>query len=170
MTKTISIHGVKFEVSTPYEQGHVLTAIEAGQLNQTRAENIGNNCRAKVKEALEIENEGEREKALAEVTAILANYDKTYVFTAPGVRRAASSLDPTEKAAQKIARNYVLGKIKEAGFKSLKEYLAADPGNQDKYDANVAKVMEAPAVVKQAKEKVRLEAKEAELSLEDLAA
>ena len=43
--KTISISGQAFDVSTPYAAGHTLTEAEAKVLNQTRAENIGNNFR-----------------------------------------------------------------------------------------------------------------------------
>jgi hypothetical protein len=52
-TKTKTIEGKNFEISQPYEEGHVITAIEARVLNQTRSENIGNNVRAKLKEAIE---------------------------------------------------------------------------------------------------------------------
>ena len=44
-SKTITILGEKFEITAPYAEGQTLTAVEARVLNQTRAENIGNNLR-----------------------------------------------------------------------------------------------------------------------------
>ena len=50
--KTISIYDIEFKVPQPYSEGHVLTAIEAKQLNQVFAENIANNQRAAIKKAI----------------------------------------------------------------------------------------------------------------------
>jgi hypothetical protein len=49
----IQIQGETFRLSPPYEEGHVLNAAEASQLNQTWAEGVGNNLRKKIKEAKE---------------------------------------------------------------------------------------------------------------------
>jgi hypothetical protein len=86
-TKTKTIEGKNFEISQPYEEGHVISAIEARVLNQTRSENIGNNVRAKLKEAIEA---GQPDDALA---ALVAEVDAAYQFTAAGTR-AAARLDP----------------------------------------------------------------------------
>ena len=66
-SKTINIYDEEFTVSTPYAEGHVITAAEAKALNQVRAENIANNFRAKIKAAKE-------DGTLDKVRADLATY------------------------------------------------------------------------------------------------
>ncbi|MCB1838493.1 MAG: hypothetical protein KDH99_12825, partial [Alcanivoracaceae bacterium] len=78
MSKTISILGVEVEISTPYAEGHTISEAEAKALNQTRAENIGNNFRKRIKDSKEgVEGAEPMEKILAD----LAAYDASYVFT-----------------------------------------------------------------------------------------
>ena len=108
--KTKTIEGRNFVISQPYEEGHTLTAIEARVLNQTRSENIGNNVRAKLKEAIE---QGASDDQLA---ALVAEVDATYAFTAAGTRSAAR-LDPYEREARKIARELLKAHLSESGRK-----------------------------------------------------
>lgn len=166
MSKTVTIQGVEFDLTTPYEEGHTLTAIEAAQLNTVRCENIANNMRSRVKAALEKNTPEEMTKVNDEVK----QYDANYKFAAPGVKRQTSTMSPVEKAAVEIARKLVLNQLKAKGHKSLKEYKAADPSNAEKYEAAVAKVATMDDVVKQAKARVKQEAAEAQISLEGLAA
>lgn len=105
-TKQKTINGLVFEVSQPYAEGHTISDIEAKVLNQVRAENIGNNVRAKLKEMQEA---GESEDAMR---ALVAEKDSEYVFTAGNVGEGRK-LDPYEREAEKLAREL------------LKEHLAA---------------------------------------------
>lgn len=149
-TKEISIGGEKFTVSTPYAEGHTLSALEAKVLNQVRAENIGNNFRKQVAEALE-KPEADRPAALDAVRAKFAEYDGQYTFAAGGSTR--TPVDPVEREAQSIAKLAVKDTIREKHGKSVKEYLAIE-GNQEKYDAAVEKIAAQDDVLKEAKKRV----------------
>src|SRR6478609_8765839 len=102
--KTISIAGQAFEVSAPYAAGHTLNEAEAKVLNQTRAENIGNNFRADVKKAVDSGDAS----ALEQVKAALAEYDSTYQFS---MTQARTPIDPIEAEAIRIAKEFVKAKI-----------------------------------------------------------
>ena len=156
--KTISIGGIAFEVSTPYTEGQVLTAIEAKVLNQTRAENIGNNFRADVKKATEAP-EAERAAKLDEVKAAIAKYDSEYTFSASVTR---TPIDPIEAEALKIAREVLKIKIKDGKGLTVKEYLAVE-GNQAKYDAGIEQIANQEDTLKEAKKRVAARKKVAEL-------
>lgn len=125
--KTKTIEGRNFDISQPYEEGHTLTAIEARVLNQTRSENIGNNVRAKLKEAIE---QNASEDALA---ALVAEVDAAYAFTAAGTR-ASARLDPYEREARKIARELVRGHLAQTGRKLT---VAPDGFTQEEWDEKV---------------------------------
>lgn len=156
--KTITINGTNFELSTPYQAGAVtLTEAEAKTLNQTRAENIGNNFRAQVKKAME-------EGQLAEVTAAIAEYDAKYNFSMGGTAR--TPIDPIEAEAIKIAREVVKAKLAEKGHK-VKDYTATEVG-QARYDAAVEKTAQQDDTIKLAKQRVNLRKKSMEVASEDL--
>ena len=151
-TKTINISGNAVTISAPYVVGQTINAAEARALNQTRAENIGNNFRKAIKEAAD-------EAALSKVLAELAEYDTKYNFSMTIARAPA---DPIEAEAERIAKEYVLAKIQtEKGFKSLKAYFAADPENEAKYDAAVEAVSLVEDTLKLAKQRVANKAKTA---------
>lgn len=141
--KTISISGETFEVSAPYAAGHVLNEAEAKVLNQTRAENIGNNFRAAVKKALEAGN-------LAEVKQQIAEYDNAYQFSMSVSRQP---IDPIESEAFKIAKEVVKARIAEKTGLTVKKYLEIE-GNEAKYDAAVEKVASQEDTLKLAKKRV----------------
>lgn len=141
--KTISISGEAFEVSAPYVPGHVLNEAEAKVLNQTRAENIGNNFRAAVKKALETGN-------LAEVKAQIAEYDSKYEFS---MTQARTPIDPIEAEAIKIAKEVVKTRIAEKTGLTVKKYLEIE-GNEAKYEAAVEKVAGQEDTLKLAKKRV----------------
>lgn len=126
-TKTKTIEGKNFEISQPYEEGHVISAIEARVLNQTRSENIGNNVRAKLKEAVEAG------RSDAELAAMVAEVDASYVFTAAGTR-AAARLDPYEREARKLARELVKAKLAESGRKLT---VAPEGSTQEEWDEKI---------------------------------
>lgn len=158
MSKTISIAGQNFEVSTPFMAGHAINEIEAKVLNQTRAENIGNNFRKAVAAALE---KGD----LAEVTAAIAEYDAAYTFSAGGTAR--TPVDPIEAEAYRIAKTVVKGKIQEKYGTSVKAY-CENPENLAKYEAAVEKTAHQDDTLKLAKKAVADKKKVMEVASEDL--
>ena len=159
MSKTITIGGENFEVSTPYAEGHAITAVEAKVLNQTRAENIGNNFRKAVAEAKE---KGD----LASVTAAIAEYDSAYTFSAGG-GTARTPIDPIEAEAYRIAKTVVKGKIQEKYGVSVKAY-CENPENAAKYEAAVEKTAHQDDTLKLAKKAVADKKKVMEVASEDL--
>lgn len=144
--KTISISGEAFEVSAPYAAGHTLNEAEAKVLNQTRAENIGNNFRADVKKALESGDPA----AIATVRSALAEYDSAYQFS---MTQARTPIDPIEAEAFKIAKEVVKARIAEKFGLTLKKYNEIE-GNEAKYEAAVEKVAGQEDTLKLAKKRV----------------
>lgn len=162
-TKEISIHGEKFTVTTPYVEGHTLSAIEAKVLNQVRAENVANNFRKSIGAALE-KPEADRAGAMDAVRTEFTKYEGEYTFAAGGSTR--TPIDPVEREAQAIAKLSIKEKIREQYGKSVKEYLEVE-GNQDKYDAAVDKISSQDDVLKLAKKRVA-DRKKSVASTEDL--
>ena len=156
--KTISISGEAFTVSAPYAAGHTLTEAEAKVLNQTRAENIGNNFRSQVKKAIE-------DKTLDAVRAAIADYDSKYEFS---MTVARTPIDPIEAEAIKIAKEVVKAKIVEKYGMSLKKYFEQDAGNEEKYEAAVEKVAGQDDTLKLAKKRVQDKKKSLEVAGDDL--
>lgn len=154
--KTKTIEGRNFMLSQPYEEGHVLTAIEARVLNQTRSENIGNNVRAKLKEAIE-QNASDEQLA-----ALVAEVDATYAFTAAGTR-AAARLDPYEREARKMARELLRAHLAESGRKLT---VAPDGLTQEEWDekieAEVDRIATLDTVLEAAKKEVDAKKKRAD--------
>lgn len=144
--KDLSIHGEKFTITAPYAEGHVLTAAEAKTLNQVRGENIANNFRSAVRDALDGKGEG-----LDAVRQQFAEYDAKYNFSMGGSRR--EPVDPVEREATAIAKAALKELIREQKGMSLKDYLAVE-GNQEKYDANVERISAQDDVLKEAKKRV----------------
>jgi hypothetical protein len=157
MTKTISIAGHPFEVSAPYLEGHPITAAEAKVLNQTRAENIGNNFREDVKKAL-------ADGTLEAVTAAIAAYDAEYQFTVSRVSR--TPIDPIEAEAFKIAKEVVKQKLADKGIK-VKDYIENET-NAAKYDAALEKIAAQDDTLKLAKQRVAARKKVAEVASDDV--
>jgi hypothetical protein len=151
--KSITINGEAFEVSTPYGAGHQVTEIEAKVLNQTRAENIGNNFRKAVKDAMD---KGEN---LDAIRAQIVEYDAAYAFAAGGIAR--TPIDPIEKEARAIALNAIKAKLKKAG----KDVKALPEG---KLEELIDTVSQQPEVLKLAKERVKSKQKVADLDLAGL--
>jgi len=155
--KTISIYGTAFELSAPYVAGHQITEAEAKVLNQTRAENIGNNFRSEVKEALEAGK-------LDEVRARIAEYDTKYTFSMGGTTR--TPIDPIEAEAIRIAKDVVKAKLAEKGVK-VKDYLASE-SNAAKYETAVEKIASQDETLKLAKQRVNAKKKALDTAGEDL--
>lgn len=175
-SKTTAIAGLTFTVSTPYAEGHVCTAAEASVLNQTRAENVGNNLRSKVADQLKAATEKAAEKGkeltdkqLDNLTSqiqekIVAPYDEEYKLIAkkPGAPRIT---DPVERKALEIAKRAVTKAVQKKGKK-----------RKDLDEATQAKLLERERVLaarggeiwKQAEEIVAKENAATEDILDDL--
>lgn len=155
-TKTKTIEGRNFEISQPYEEGHVITAIEARVLNQTRSENIGNNVRAKLKEAIE---SNAADDALA---ALVAEVDASYAFTAAGTR-AAARLDPYEREARKMARELLKAHLAESGRKLTVAPDGVTPEEwAEKIETEVDRIATLDTVLEAAKKEVDAKKKRAD--------
>lgn len=109
--KLKTINGHQFTITQPYEAGHSLTEIEAKVLNQVRSENISNNMRKAVKEALE---NGSDIKA---VEKEVAEYDAQYEFTSASQGGGREKLDPETREARKIAKDAIRAKLASEGRK-----------------------------------------------------
>jgi len=147
MSKNITIQGVEFEVSTPYAEGHACTEAEAKALNQTRSENIRNNCAKIVKEAKTEHGDELPADVLKSVGQAVGEYDKDYQFTLASVGGGRASRDPVEVEATKIARAAITAKLKEAGRK-------VSDVDKDALAAKIAEVAANPKVMKAAKKAV----------------
>jgi hypothetical protein len=112
-TRARTIGGVEVQVPQPYAEGHPLTAAEAAMMNQTFAENISNNMRAKAT--------GEDGTLLAPdafqplVDEYVANYE-------PGVRTGgggggARALTPIEVEVRNLATAKLKEVLKSKGLK-----------------------------------------------------
>ena len=163
-TKKILIQGEAFEVSTPYDEGHTLTAIEARVLNQTRLENIRNNMAKAVKEAKE-------NGTLSDMAGKVAEYDAQYVFTTPG-SGSGRSIDPVEREARKIARDVIRSKLAEQGraFSEFqdKENPERHAELQGKLNAAIDTVAAKDEVLKAAKKNVEAKKKQTKSLVEDV--
>lgn len=146
-TKQMTIQGVVVEVSQPYAAGHKITEAEAKALNQVRAENIGNNMRKAVRDALEAAD-GDTAAVQADIQAKVTEYDGSYEFTLASVGGGSTRLDPLTKECRAIARNFIAGKLKEAGI-SQKDYLAANGENAIK--DKIIELADNPQIVEAAK-------------------
>jgi uncharacterized protein involved in tolerance to divalent cations len=161
-TKQKTINGLVFEISQPYAEGHTITDVEARVLNQVRAENIGNNVRAKLKEMSEA---GEGEDALK---ALVAEKDAEYVFTAGNVGEGAK-LDPYEKEAQKIARELLREHLASTGRKlTVTPEGMSDDEWKAKIQENTDRIMVMDDVVKAARKRVDDRRKTADKLLESI--
>lgn len=147
--KVITIHEQDFAVSAPYVAGYTLNEAEARALNQTRAENIANNFRKRIKAAVDgvALKEGAAIESLDAVRADFAKYDTEYTFSMPSVGRG-EPIDPLEREAYRLARELVRKAIAAQG-KKLKEI------DEDKLEAKIAEVAATEGVVKEAKRRLK---------------
>lgn len=149
------IAGKTVNIEAPYAEGHTLNEAEAGALNQTFFENIGNNLRKKIEEAAA---EG---KTDADIQAMVDEYASTFEF---GNRGGGRILDPVEREARDIATESVKAAIRRKG-------MTITSIAKDRFDELVAKQAQKPEVRKEAERRVK-EAKKVEtieISEEDLA-
>jgi hypothetical protein len=78
----ITIQGMVFSARQIFDEGHTLSAVEAGVLNQTRDENLRNNYAAKIKALMKdakVEDVGELDNAQkAELIAKFPDFEEGY--------------------------------------------------------------------------------------------
>lgn len=107
-------------VPTPYAAGYVCDEAHANILNQTLAENISNNLRAKMIDGVtegEGDNATKRPYTDAEAQALVDSYVADYE---PGVRRGggeARIVDPVEREALAIAKEKAKELVRSKGGK-----------------------------------------------------
>lgn len=149
--RQITIAGLVFDVEDKYAEGHVVTANEAGALNQTRAENLRNNFASVVRKAQEAANEGNPEgadpialddTAIEALKAEFLTVATTYEF---GVRGGGVRItDPVEREAVRLAKEQIDAAIKA-------KYGRLDAVDKDRYKELVADFAASDEVQAQAK-------------------
>lgn len=145
-TTQISILDQIINVPNKYAAGHVLTEIEAKVLNRTFAENVGNNQRAKIKDAIAA-------GTVAEAIAAAEAYAATYEFSVASASGGSSKpkLSPLESECRRLAIVKVKQHIESTGRK-VSEVKKADP---EAYEAAVQKVAANEQIVKLAKKNLK---------------
>lgn len=120
-TEKVTVAGKIFTMPLPFDEGHVLTAGEAGQLNQVYHENLRNNIAKKVKDAVD-KNEFDQDAFQAQIDKMASEYE--FGKRRTGGPRAPA--DPVLKEALHLATEAISTKLKAAGkkpseFSNLKE-------------------------------------------------
>lgn len=107
--KTVKIGGVELELEMPYAEGHVLTAGEAAQFNQTFRENVGNNFRKTIEKMIE---EG---KEASEIQTAFDEYVNSYEM---GARKAGGGprLDPVDREMRALAKKALQEAFAKKGY------------------------------------------------------
>lgn len=156
------IDGETFEINAPYEAGHTINEAEAKVLNQTRAENIGNNVRTKVKE---LKAAGDTAAMLAHVASV----DAEYVFTLSNAGEGRKTLDPIEREARNIAKDVIKQHLAKTGRKIS---VAPDGETKDSWAEKIEGQIEALVtrqdIVKLAKDNVNKRGKVIDAALAEL--
>ena len=114
----ITVMTMLFPTRQIFEEGHVLTAVEAGVLNQTRDENLRNNYSAKIKQEMKdakVKTPGElADEIKADLLAKFPTFEEAYEF---GSRGGAREVDPVRKQAILFATVAVKKSISKKGMK-----------------------------------------------------
>lgn len=162
--KTIIIQGEEFVAVQPYNEGHVLTSVEAKALNQLRNENLRNNFAKFVKDA---KDGVEGALAADKLAEAFAKYDAGYTFASPGA--AKPKMDPVEREARALAKDVLKNHLAKQNrtFKDIPAGLTAEEW-EEKIEANIVKIIADPAVFKLAKENVARRAKTVQSASEGL--
>lgn len=116
--KTIAIgtkeQKLEFQVPQPYSEGHKINAVEANVLNQTMAENIGNNFRARVQATL---TGAEGAMSESDLRAAFDDYASKYEFTLASAGGGRSTMTPLERECRKLAKGIVTALLTKEGRK-----------------------------------------------------
>lgn len=170
MSKTKVINGESFEISQPYAEGHVMTAAEAKALNQTRSENIGNNLRSAVADAIKKRDEGDPTDFQG-LAALVAKYDSEYTFALGGSGPSTRKLDPVEREARSIANDIIKADLAAKGRKLSQ---VPDGLTKEEWEAKVEAIreelMQRDNVLKLARDNVKKRKAVIDAGLEGLAA
>lgn len=150
-TRTTTIAGLALQVSDPYSEGHKINAAEAAVLNQTRAENLGNNLRKSIQE-LRNEDGTYSEAAAKQAQEMLDKTAADYEFSLTPRRGGAAGLSAEDREIKSVATSFLVGKIKEKGL-TKKAYIEAN--GQDKFDELVAQIMQDEQVIAAGKEQYK---------------
>jgi hypothetical protein len=134
----ITVKGVKFDVTLPYAEGHVLNEQEAKALNQIRNENIRNAFARRIKWKI-----GEQipEHDLLRLRAEFLQFDKEYAFG------TGSYADPVRSEAKRIANSLVLEHLQ-------KESVPVDTIPKDVIQKRISDLMNNPDVLVEARRRV----------------
>ena len=97
-------HGITVNVSQPYTEGHVLSAVEADKLNRVLADSVRSAIMAKLKNVSDADAAGLSDE--------FQHYADAYSFS---VRTPKASADPVAKEANKIAKEQVFAAIRKKG-------------------------------------------------------
>lgn len=137
----VRIKGYTFQLSEPFEAGGVLTKGEAQALNSLKAENVSNNLRKLVSDAVAGLPEGEllAEDTIAGIQATITNYDLAYQF--PEKHQPRLRVGDIEAEARAIAEARVDSKVRNTGAELSPETR----------ELLVAEMSELPAVVEEAR-------------------
>jgi len=130
----ITIAGIVLSVPAPFGEGHVLSSVEAGVLNQTYFENIRNNFASAVKKVKEAAETAGTEIDPGALQTALDEYVAGYTF---GVRRGGGgsrvAMDPIDKETKRIAETKVKAALAKKGIK----FKDVDKANFNKIVAEV---------------------------------
>src|SRR6056297_1178047 len=116
--KEITIQGFRLNAPAPFAEGHPLTEVEAGVLNQTLAENLRNNFGSQLKKSKEdAEAEGNvfdpnPEQLQEAFDAYVAEYEFGAKKGGGGV-----TVDPVERKARALAKDTIKRAIQHKGAK-----------------------------------------------------
>jgi hypothetical protein len=168
-TRPKVINGISFDISQPYEAGHVLTEIEAKVLNQTRSENVGNNVRQRIKDMQEGGTDAFPEPQSEDaIRAYVADFDANYEFRTAS-EGAGKSRDPYEVEARKLARDLLKEHLAGSGRKTnVTPEGMTDDEWKDKVDTEIDRIASLPNVLAAAKKTVDAKRKQSASLLESL--
>lgn len=158
--KKITIANTQFVITPKFAEGHVLTANEAAALNQTFYENVNNNMRKTVKEALDPNSK--EPLTIEQLQEKITEYANSYEFGAGRTTSNSMVKDPVDKAAIKIAEKIIKKFLKD-------QKKSEDDLSDEQWNNIVASVAAKPEVRAQAEADVAA-AKAAREATEALAA
>lgn len=161
------ILGLEFPVSWPFSAGHICTEAEAKTLNQTRKENLGNNFRKRVVDALEADTKAGNTDESSKLAAEFADLDAKYVFTLAGV--GAVRMDPIEREARNLAKDAVKQNLAAKGRKlsDIPTGMTKEEW-EDKLETTISEISQRPEVIKIAKAQVAAKKKAIDATAVDL--
>jgi hypothetical protein len=153
-------HGLSVSVKQPYEEGHVLTALEAEKLNHLLADNIRTSLNAKLKNLSKDKPEDWAPEP--PVATEFQAFADSYAFSVK--RERGPSTDPITREAHKIAKEKIFMAIRAKGG-APQNYKA------DEIAALVGKVMASPKgeeIREEAARRIEASRKIASDTLEDI--